>query len=69
MYVDKEANVHMTNNTGMLKNLAPYHGLDKVVVGDGNRLTISHIGNTTINSTHGSVELRDVLVVPSIQKC
>lgn len=68
VYVGTGANAHMTNNPGMLKHLAPCQGSDKVVVEDGDRLTISHIGDITINSTHGSIKLRDVLVVPSIQK-
>lgn len=68
MYVDTGANAHMTNNLGILTNLTSYHGLDKVVVGDGNCLKISHIGDTTVKSSYGSIPLRDVLVVPSIKK-
>lgn len=68
IYVDTGANAQMTNNPGMLTNLVPYTGSDKVIIGDGNKLTVSHIGEASLKSTHGSVKLRDVLVVPSLQK-
>jgi hypothetical protein len=32
------------------------------------KLSISHIGNTTLDSSHGKLELQDVLVVPDIKK-
>lgn len=52
----------------MLPNLVPYTGSDKVLIGDGNKLNVSHIGDASLKTTHGSVKLGHVLVLPSIQK-
>lgn len=39
-----------------------------MIVGDGNYLKICHTRDTSVKSTYGSVQLCDVLVVPSIKK-
>jgi hypothetical protein len=67
-YTDTGANSHMTPNPGNLDDPQSYTGNDHVMVGNGSRLSISHIGNTTLDSSHGKLELQDVLVVPNIKK-
>lgn len=45
IYMDTGASAHITNNLGTLTNLICYDGYDKVIVGDGSKLHISHIGD------------------------
>lgn len=54
----------MTSNLGNLHDPQSYTGNDHVMVGNGPLLPISHIGNTTLNSSQQKLELQDVLVVP-----
>ncbi|KAF8377599.1 hypothetical protein HHK36_030981 [Tetracentron sinense] len=65
---DIGATSHMTNNPGILHSIYPYTGCDKITVGDGNTLPISHIGNTTLLTSYGKLKVDNVLVVPSITK-
>lgn len=65
LYMDTGASAHITNDAGNLTNLAPYIGSDKVIIGDGSRLHISHIGDYV---KYNNIKLNDVLVVPKIQK-
>jgi len=67
-YTDTGANSHMTSDLGNLDDPQPYMGNDHVMIGDGLQLSISHIGNTNLDSSHGKLELQDVLVVPNIKK-
>ncbi|KAK9209418.1 hypothetical protein WN944_001784 [Citrus x changshan-huyou] len=64
LYVDSGATAHMVNSTGKLKKFIPYGGSDKIFVGNGQSLHISHIGDTT----HGKLNLKDILVVPKLKK-
>ncbi|KAF3671354.1 hypothetical protein T459_28432 [Capsicum annuum] len=64
MYVDSGASNHMTNNSGNLIDLKNYNGPDKIIVGNGSKLDITHIGNTT----KSGLKLKEVLVVPKITK-
>lgn len=43
-------------------------GPDKIIVGDGNALDITHIGSTNVKFGDASLQLDIVLVVPSIKK-
>ena len=67
-YTDTGATSHMTSTAGNLHSSSPYYGHDYVVVGNGTRLPISHVGNTILSSQHGDLNLHDVLVVPRLQK-
>ena len=58
----------MTNTTGNLVQYSPYVGYDKIYVGDGKGLHISHIGNTILKTPHGNLKLNNVLVVPHLKK-
>ncbi|KAF5463635.1 hypothetical protein F2P56_013790 [Juglans regia] len=62
------ASAHMTSIPGMLNNLRPYHGLDKVMLGDGTLLAITHIGEATLRSNSKPLTLDYVLLVPNLEK-
>ncbi|KAK2970476.1 hypothetical protein RJ640_028565 [Escallonia rubra] len=67
-FSDTGATAHITEDPGKLSNLVRYQGSDSVMVGNGNKLHISHIGDEKIKSGHSVIPLKDVLVVPHIQK-
>ena len=67
-YVDSGATSHMTNNTGNLDHVRPYRGNDKIIVGNGQDLNISHIGSASLNTNHGSLHLNNILGVPKLKK-
>ena len=58
----------MTYDKGKLLHPSIYRGYNHVIVGNGTRLKISHVGDTTLYSPHGKLHLHDVLVVPDIKK-
>ena len=58
------ASNHMTGDSGTLVNLKPYSGHDSVMVGNGDLLNISHIGDTFLNTTNGKMVMKKVLLVP-----
>lgn len=43
-------------------------GSNKIYVGDGTGLRISHIGDASLTTSSGNFELKDVLFVPDIKK-
>ena len=45
-----------------------YSGIEKVTVGNGNRLNISHVGNTCLSDGDKSLVLKNILCVPDIAK-
>lgn len=47
---DNRATDHMTGYLGNLHSLTPYHGTDGVMVGNGETLPITHIGQATIGT-------------------
>lgn len=65
IYMDTGASAHITNNLGTLTNLIPYDGYDKVIVGDGSKLHISHIGDCL---DYKNIRLNNVLMAPDIKK-
>lgn len=65
LYMDTGASAHITNDPGNLTNLVPYAGSDKITVGDGSCLNISHIGDCV---QYRNIKLNDVLVVPKMKK-
>ncbi|KAL3538066.1 hypothetical protein ACH5RR_001432 [Cinchona calisaya] len=58
----------MTNNPGILDSYSPYYGTDKVQIGDGKQLAITHIGHKIFPTKLRTYVLRNVLVVPEICK-
>ena len=67
-YLDTGGSTHMTADAGKLHSLIPYTGPEKIMVGNGESLNISHIGDTTIATGNNSLPLHNVLVVPNIKK-
>ncbi|OMO78631.1 Integrase, catalytic core [Corchorus capsularis] len=62
------ASAHMTADPGILSSLSQYHGCDKILIGDGSLLDISHTGTMDIPVLDGNLQLNNVLVVPEIKK-
>uniref|UniRef100_A0A803PR45 Retrovirus-related Pol polyprotein from transposon TNT 1-94 n=1 Tax=Cannabis sativa TaxID=3483 RepID=A0A803PR45_CANSA len=60
---------HLTANQDNMSNKSVYNGKDRLTVGDGNQLHISHVGSSTLQSDSGNkLLLNDVLHVPKIAK-
>jgi len=55
----------MTPNSNEVQGIHPYSGTDTVMVGNGNGLSITSIGQTTLPTT--TLQLHNVLVVPDIK--
>lgn len=68
IYVDTGATRHMTNDPRNLISCSTYKGNDKVHIGIGVELAISHTGKTILSSSTSNVHLQNVLVVPKIMK-
>jgi len=62
-FVDSGATNHITTSLNNLSRLSPYQGTDKVTVGDGKSLPISHIG---VGHLHTQSNPRSVLSLPHI---
>ena len=63
---DSAATDHVTSSLNHLSFLKPYNGQDHLTVGNGQSLPITHIGNTLIPSSNSTIQLRNVLRVPTI---
>ena len=59
------ANAHVTNDPGKLLHARPCIGNDKLVMRDGSKLKISHIGDASFKSDYGTMELKNVLCLKS----
>lgn len=68
IYVDLGATSHMVNNPGNLDTITSYKGHDKIIVGNCQGLNIFHVGNISLNTNHGTLKLKDVLVIPQWKK-
>src|SRR4051812_45769044 len=58
-FLDSGASNHMTGSSEYLQNIHPYNGHQQIQIADGNKLSISDVGD--INSN-----FRDVLVSPGL---
>lgn len=68
-FADTGANNHETADKGNLNVVKKYEGKEKLLVGDGNPLQISHIGKMNIPILNDkSLALNYLLHVPAIQK-
>ncbi|KAF8389069.1 hypothetical protein HHK36_025754 [Tetracentron sinense] len=65
---DTGASSHMTNDPGIFTALKPYKGDDKIIVGNGQALEISHVGSATIPIGSKKIMLDNVLLVPKIAR-
>ncbi|KAL4573020.1 hypothetical protein LXL04_019813 [Taraxacum kok-saghyz] len=63
-YVDSGATDHVTPDITKLNIADSYTGDDKVQVGNGNHLSISHIGSSSLSN----LKLSNILVVPDLTK-
>lgn len=59
---------HITSDLLNLSMHSDYVGNNDIVVGNGNSISISHIGSTTVDSNTQSFTLDNVLCAPQIQK-
>ena len=66
--MDSGATHHLTSDLDNLALHQPYHGNDKVLIGDGSGLPITHSGSLSLPSTTRPLTLTDVLCVPHIHK-
>jgi hypothetical protein len=64
-YTDIGASAHMIFDVSQLDKMEPYTGKNKVTVGNGSSLPITHMGSYSSTS---SFKLNDVLVVPNLTK-
>lgn len=56
------------SHVGNLENLRPYNGSDHILVGNGDFLHITHIGDATIGSGSSWIILHNVLLVPELER-
>ena len=63
---DSAATDHVTSSLNHLSFPKPYTGQEQLTVGNGQNLPITHIGNSLIPSSPSTIQLRNVLRVPSI---
>lgn len=67
-YADSGASSHVTADYSNMVNPAECGGKRKVTVGNGSELQISHIGNASLATKNGVLNLKNVLCVPNIAK-
>ncbi|KAL4038453.1 hypothetical protein IC575_002074 [Cucumis melo] len=67
-YIDSGATNHVTRECSNMTNPTEYSGIEKVTVGNGNRLNISYVGNTCLTDGDKSLVLKNILCVPDIAK-
>ena len=48
----------MTSDNGKLIHCQWYHGSDKIMVGNGHKLKITHIGDTVLHTDKNSIKLK-----------
>ncbi|KAM2961779.1 hypothetical protein FF1_031321 [Malus domestica] len=64
--LDTGASHHMTSNLGNLNQPVQYNGDEKITIGNGEGLTVNHIGSTTLSTPQHLLFLKNVLHVPTI---
>lgn len=67
-YMDSGAASHMTNSPGTLHSLLPSTSSSHIVVGSGEHLPITHTGTGSLISGTSPIQLRNILVSPSLIK-
>ena len=67
-YANSGATNHVTVELENLSMKSNYHGKDKLVVDNSNKLSITHVGHTEIPSLSSQLYLRNILFVPHIKK-
>ena len=64
--VDNAATDHVTSSLNYLSFPKPYTGQEHLIVGNGQNLPITYIGNSIIAASNAPIQLRNVLRDPSI---
>ncbi|KAK9135560.1 hypothetical protein Syun_014890 [Stephania yunnanensis] len=67
-YGDSGASTHVTNDLIQLYNQSLYAGNDRLTVGNGSDLHISHIGSIKSEYLYNLLRFTDTLCVPSVTK-
>jgi Reverse transcriptase (RNA-dependent DNA polymerase)/gag-polypeptide of LTR copia-type/GAG-pre-integrase domain len=67
-FLDSGATAHVTPDINCLISPQPYTGSDKVFIGNGSGLCISHTGTSSLITSDGSLHLKNVLCVPQLTK-
>uniref|UniRef100_A0A5K0Z4E1 Retrovirus-related Pol polyprotein from transposon TNT 1-94-like beta-barrel domain-containing protein n=1 Tax=Nymphaea colorata TaxID=210225 RepID=A0A5K0Z4E1_9MAGN len=65
---DSGASSHMAGNAGKISNKSIYHGSDRVIIGNGQSLPITHIGQGNLVVCDSYIPLSKVLYVPQLKK-
>ena len=65
--IDSGATSHITNDISNINSPTPYTGEDKVYIGDGKGLSISHVGSSTFRTPTTAFKLNNVLHVPHMK--
>ncbi|KAM1001184.1 hypothetical protein FF1_007726 [Malus domestica] len=65
--IDSGATSHITNDISNIHSPTPYNGEEKVYIGDGKGLSISHVGSSTFRTPATSFKLNNVLHVPHMK--
>lgn len=66
--IDSVASHNITGDLANLSIHSEYDGTDKVIIGDGSGLPVSHISSLLLYSPNCTFHLNDTLYVPNIQK-
>lgn len=67
-YPDSGASTHITSNPRVISDCNLYSGVGTVVVGNGHRVSISHISNSVLSNGSDEFLFKDLLYVPDINK-
>ncbi|KAH9783416.1 retrovirus-related pol polyprotein from transposon RE1 [Citrus sinensis] len=67
-YLASGATHHLTNDLSNLSISEPYEGNEKLIIGNGYDLTISHLGSTHLAVGNYKLLLKNLLFVPHITK-
>lgn len=69
-YMDSGASAHITSDAQNLPTCTTYKGKEKVTIGNGTQLSISHVGSALVNSynSYKLLNLNHILHVPAITK-
>ncbi|KAM2253909.1 hypothetical protein ACFX1S_008245 [Malus domestica] len=62
--VDTGASHHMTPDVTVLNRATPYEGTEKIIVGNGESLEVTHIGNGILQTQSHALHLKQILHVP-----
>lgn len=65
-YMDSKATHYFTPDLAMMHSARPFTSSDQVTVGDGKKLSISHIGHTSVSIQPIPLSLHNIYHTPSI---